>query len=175
MGSARLSSRLGLAVAGALAAAGVAACALDFDRFDPVVGDAAAPRADVSPTEDAVVGDATPSVDDDVVSEATAPATADTGPDEAGANDASDAGAAVDGADAGCAPSPSCVASAHGCGATCAQQEQQCASRCSSNNCRTNCTRTETSCVTQCSDTCSTCTQSAGCRSASSCSAAAKP
>jgi len=171
--------RLLLVVAGALASLGLAACALDFDRFDPVSADAA-PRPDAGPADGAgLVGadDATPDADDDVaVLEATIPDAGETGAGDNGDARAGDAGPSADASDAGaCTASPTCIASAHTCGTNCAQTEQQCASRCSTNNCRTNCTRTENSCVTQCSDTCATCTLSAGCSATAACATAAKP
>jgi hypothetical protein len=161
---------LGALVAFALAAvgAGVGACALDFDRFEPV--DASAPpRADVS--NEPSPGDASADV-------------TVTGPEDAemadGGADGGDAGTAdvdalADGSqEAGpCTPSPSCLTSARTCGTGCAQQEQQCAMRCGGGACRSSCTRTENTCISQCESTCSSCTRSAGCSAAADCADAA--
>jgi hypothetical protein len=170
MGAKNSSVRVALAGAGLLATVAVASCTLDFDHFDPVGADGAAPRADVGPVEDAGVADESqPSAGDDAFAEAATPYSGETGPTDGDAQ-AGDA----DAADA-CTPSSSCLATAGTCAMTCGQQETQCASRCSSSNCRNTCTRTETTCTAQCSATCATCTQSAGCRSTAACTTAAKP
>jgi hypothetical protein len=164
------SSRFACAVAGGFALAGLAGCALDFDRFDPVAADAAAPHVDASPVEDArSTVETEPEAGDDASGDSPLPDSGSSDPEDARAADgATDAGAS-------CTPPASCLSTAGTCAAACGQTEQQCAARCSTNSCRTTCTRTETTCTTQCSDTCDTCTESAGCRSTSACSSAAKP
>jgi hypothetical protein len=180
MGARNASARMTLTGAGLLAtvalAAVLASCTLDFDHFDPVGADGSAPRADVGLVEDAAFADEPqPSAGDDALAEAATPDSGATEPTDGDAQ-GGDAGAAdaADAADA-CTPSSSCLTTAGACAMTCAQQEQQCASRCGGNNCRSTCTRTETTCTTQCSATCATCTQSAGCRSTAACTTAAKP
>jgi hypothetical protein len=159
-----------VAVAAATLVAGAAACALDFDRFDP--GDAAA-NPSVDGSNESNPGD-TPA-------DATTPADAFTADDAAAPEDVStaeggdDASAILDGpADGPCAPSSSCLASARTCSTACAQQEQQCRAMCSSGTCRSNCTRTETACLGQCETTCSSCTQSAGCSASAACADASR-
>jgi hypothetical protein len=172
MGARNSSARMALTGAGLLATVALASCTLDFDHFDPVGADGAAPRADVGPVDDAgFTDDSQPGAGDDAFAEAATPDSGESGPTDV---DAQVADAQADAADA-CTPSSSCLAMAGMCAMMCGQQETQCASRCSSSNCRNTCTRTETTCTTQCSATCATCTQSAGCRSTAACTTAAKP
>jgi hypothetical protein len=176
MGGTNASARMALTGAALLATAALAAvlasCTLDFGHFDPVGADGAAPRADVGPVEDTGVADEPQPAGDDALDESAPPDSGETGPTDGDAQ-AGDAEAA-DAADA-CTPSSSCLTTAGTCAMTCAQQEQQCASRCGGSSCRNTCTRTETTCTMQCSATCATCTQSAGCRSTAACTTAAKP
>ncbi len=161
-----------VALGAATLVAGAAACALDFDRFDP--GDAsAAPGADVSSGR----GPADASAVEDV----TVSATGDAEP--SGDAEAADGGADAPALDAGagdaapCTPSPSCIMSAQTCGAGCVKAQQQCTSTCGfggGSGCRSTCTKTETTCFTQCQDTCSSCAQSAGCSATADCADASR-
>ncbi len=152
---------------------GAGACALDFDRFEPgspQVDASLAANADSSNDggpEDAAA---------DVVTEPTEPtedaAIADV---RADAGTLSDASVALDGSS--CTPSPSCLASAMSCAATCTQEQQQCTMRCTGGGgagCRSSCNRTESTCLMQCDTTCSTCTRSAGCAATAECADAAR-
>jgi hypothetical protein len=150
-----------------------AACALDFDRFEP--DDASAsPSGDVSsargPTDASAMEDVaiSPTID------------AEPSEDAEATDGGADARALTDGAwddAAPCSPPPSCIMSAQTCGAGCVRTEQQCAGKCGlvgGSGCRSTCTRTETTCVTQCEDTCSSCSQSAGCSATAGCADAAR-
>ena len=156
-----------VAIGVATVAMGAAACALDFDRFEPgdsgglePVDATSQPRADASSEggQDDGSMDAMAAAEDAEIT-------------DAGADANSPADAAPDGP---CTPSSSCIMSAQTCGAECARTQQQCRAMCSSGSCRSNCTRTESTCITQCGDTCSSCTRSAGCSAAADCADAAR-
>jgi hypothetical protein len=151
-----------LALGAATLMAGASACALDFDRFEP--GDASA-----TPSPDDAADASTDSTQGDAAS---ADVAIEPIEDAAAPGSGLDARALTDGEreDAPCTPSPSCITTAQTCAATCTRDEQQCSMRCViGGGCRTTCMRTETTCMTQCQNTCSSCTQSAGCRAAAAC------
>lgn len=154
---------------------GAAACALDFDRFEP-----GRPPADASlaASADSPNGTLPPDgASEDVAAEPTGPTepTEDAGTDDSGANEGAPSDGSVDASS--CTPSPACLSSARDCATTCTQQEQQCAMRCTGGGgagCRSSCSRTESTCFTQCDDTCSTCTRSAGCVATAGCADASR-
>jgi hypothetical protein len=155
-----------LALAAAALVVGTVACALDFDRFEPVQG---SPDANQTPRADA--GNQ-PIGDDASADVSTAAPEVDVAVDDGGV----DAGTIADGSPGSpCTPSSACLTSAHNCGMGCAQTEQQCSSRCfgGGGSCRTRCTMTETTCITGCENTCSSCVQSAGCSATTRCADAA--
>jgi hypothetical protein len=139
---------------------GLAACALDFDRFDPAA-DASGSSPRDAPSEafadDAAVDDAPGNAGED------AP-----GPTDARPSDANGDATA-------CTASPACLTTAKMCAMTCAQQEQTCTMHCGGSSCRSTCTRTETTCTAGCATTCTSCTQSAvGCGATSDCADATR-
>jgi hypothetical protein len=151
-----------LTLGAATLVAGGSACALDFDRFEP--DDASTPPTAADVSTESTQADASADVEIAPIEE---DADAAVAPDSG-----VDARALADGPrdDAPCMPSPSCIMTAQMCSATCTRNEQQCSMRClGGGGCRTTCMRTETTCMTQCEDTCSSCTQSAGCSAASAC------
>jgi len=162
----------GLLVALASAGAGVgallAACSLDFDRFNPndASVDEAGSDAAMAPE---TVHESGPQPGDEAAS-----------PDAGGGEAASDAAAPDDVRDAAdatneggaCTPSPSCLSRAQSCGATCARTLQQCLNGCF-NNCN-RCNTQEQSCAGQCASTCFGCAQEAGCPANSDCLDAAR-
>ena len=142
-------------------ALGLAACALDFDRFDPVADASASSPRDA--LDEAPEGDAA----------ADAAAPGDAGADALGRSDARFSDAAQDAA--ACVASPGCLTTATACAATCAQQQQTCSTRCMNSACRSGCTRTESTCTAACATSCTDCTQSAaGCRATAACADAAR-
>ena len=158
-----------LAFAPAALVVGMVACALDFDRFEPVQG---SPDATQSRTPRADAGNE-PIPDDASADVSTAAPEQDVAVDDGGV----DAGTVADGSPEGspCTPSSACLTSAHNCGTGCAQTEQQCADRCigGGGSCRMKCTMTETMCITGCETTCSSCVKSAGCSATTPCADAA--
>ena len=156
-----------LAFAAAALVVGMVACALDFDRFEPVQG---SPDASQTPRADA---GSEPIPDDASADASTVAPEQDVAVDDGGV----DAGTVADGSLDGspCTPSSACLTSAHNCGMGCAQTEQQCSSRCfgGAGSCRMKCTTTETTCITGCETTCSSCVQSAGCSATTRCADAA--
>jgi hypothetical protein len=152
---------------------GIAACALDFNRFESAAQ--SKPDAGVRPSTDGADGGNNAPPSDDATVDVTTPfpeQDAEVAPDAR-----ADAGRVADASPelSPCTPSSSCLSEAQNCGMGCASQEQQCASRCSGGSCRQNCMRTETMCISQCESTCTNCVQSAGCNATSSCADAAGP
>lgn len=163
-------SLVALATAGLVV--GIAACALDFDRFESAAQ--TKDDAGVRPsTNGAEGGDNPPPSDEASLDVATPPSEQDAAVTDARA----DAGRVADASPEAspCTPSSSCLNEAQNCGTGCASQEQQCASRCSGGSCRQSCMRTESMCISQCQSTCSNCVQSAGCSATTSCADAAGP
>ena len=145
-----------VALAGALA--GLGACSLDFDRFDPTDA-ASSPETSVDAPSDATV---TP--------ESAAPS--DGGPPEATA-DTSDASEAREGG--ACTPPPGCISEAMTCGSSCGQDFDACAQVCDAQTCVTSCRTPEQSCLGRCISACITCTTDGGCPASNACLAAAQP
>jgi hypothetical protein len=162
----KLRSRLvALAAAGLVVA--MAACALDFNQFEPAQSqhDASAPPGGDAGNE--------PGPDEASADVSTAPPEDDAAVADGGV----DARSVADGSPQGssCTPSSACLTSAHNCGMGCTQTEQQCSSRCfgGAGSCRMKCTMTETMCITGCETTCSSCVQDAGCSATPRCADAA--
>jgi hypothetical protein len=137
----------------------LAACTLDFDRYDP--SDAAAPQE----------GGAEASADASMNPEAASP-NPDAGPPDAIA----DAGTTDAGKDSGaCTPPPGCIAQTTTCGASCGQDFDGCTQACDAQACITACRTPEQGCLGKCISTCLACTLEGGCMSSSACLNAAQP
>jgi hypothetical protein len=134
----------------------LAACTLDFARFEPSDANAAPSQPDASTGPMGENEAATPPSDGEPT---------DGAADTATAPDATEQ-------EASCAIPPSCLDTAQTCAAACAQQEKQCSARCFGGSCRSNCTRTESSCQAKCTTACTTCVQDSGCGATSACAGA---
>ncbi len=131
----------------------LAACTLDFERFEPTDASAGPSQPDVSTHPMDATEPATPASDAQPADDAT---DIPPGPD-------------ADTTEASCPPPSSCLGTAQTCAAGCAQQEKQCSSRCFAGSCRSNCTRTESSCQAKCTTACTTCVADSGCGAMSDC------
>jgi hypothetical protein len=144
-----------------------AACALDFDRFDPSAQSAHPDGSSTGPTDgrtDAMGETATE--EGGATSDDAAPEDAAAGSDVGvpGPDASPPADAAPDAP--ACVPPNSCLTSATGCGMNCTMQSQQCMSQCRTNSCRQGCTRTAQTCTGQCASTCMSCARNGGCSDA---------
>jgi hypothetical protein len=145
-----MTRRVGCALTAAtvLAQICLVACALDFDRFDPI--DAS---SDTSTAQMPAPG-AGP--------DASRPDATQMSPDRG------DAGTPVP-RDASCTPPANCFTQAQSCGTQCSDQHKQCLSNCGGGNCMRHCDTSEQNCLSQCETQCAFCTLPSGCSARNNC------
>jgi len=138
-----------LTAATAVAQIDLIACALDFDRFDPIDASSDTSTAQL-PTPEAG-------------SDASRPDAPQMPP-----ADRADTGMPVP-RDASCTPPANCFTQAQSCGTQCSDQRKQCLSNCGGRNCMRNCDTGEQNCLSQCANQCASCTLVSGCPARNGC------